>query len=120
MAQATDTAFQIMASNCRFGSGITHEVGMDLVDLGAKRVMTVIARKAPGVPQVAEKEPEPFQHWPLAVSWISVSSAQMLGAEPGHAPGPPDIAQVTSEPAPGPKVGRSKALVMMKGRLKAG
>lgn len=36
MPLATDTAFQIMASNCRFGSGITHEVGMDLVDLGAK------------------------------------------------------------------------------------
>ncbi|MCX7419654.1 MAG: iron-containing alcohol dehydrogenase [Planctomycetia bacterium] len=37
-----DTAFQIMASNCRFGCGITHEVGMDLVDLGAKRVLVVI------------------------------------------------------------------------------
>lgn len=42
MSQNTDTAFQIMASNCRFGSGITHEVGMDLVDLGAKRVLLVI------------------------------------------------------------------------------
>src|SRR5262245_22533374 len=39
---ATDTAFQIMASNCRFGCGITHEVGMDLVDLGPKRVLLVI------------------------------------------------------------------------------
>jgi hydroxyacid-oxoacid transhydrogenase len=39
---APDTAFQIMASNCRFGCGITHEVGMDLVDLGAKRVLIVI------------------------------------------------------------------------------
>lgn len=37
-----DTAFQIMASNCRFGAGITHEVGQDLVDLGAKRVLLVI------------------------------------------------------------------------------
>lgn len=37
-----DTAFQIMASNCRFGCGITHEVGMDLVDLGAHRVLVVI------------------------------------------------------------------------------
>ena len=37
MPLETDTGFQIMASNCRFGSGITHEVGMDLVDLGAKR-----------------------------------------------------------------------------------
>jgi hydroxyacid-oxoacid transhydrogenase len=39
---ATDTAFQIMASNCRFGCGITHEVGMDLVDLGARRVLVVM------------------------------------------------------------------------------
>jgi hydroxyacid-oxoacid transhydrogenase len=39
---STDTAFQIMASNCRFGRGITHEVGMDLVDLGARRVLVVI------------------------------------------------------------------------------
>jgi len=39
---AHDTAFQIMASNCRFGCGITHEVGMDLVDLGARRVLVVI------------------------------------------------------------------------------
>ena len=43
MNQSThDTAFQIMASNCRFGCGITHEVGMDLVDLGARRVLVVI------------------------------------------------------------------------------
>lgn len=50
MPLTTDTAFQIMASNCRFGSGITHEVGMDLVDLGAKRVLLVID---PAVRQVA-------------------------------------------------------------------
>ncbi|MCA9162468.1 MAG: iron-containing alcohol dehydrogenase [Planctomycetales bacterium] len=37
-----DTAFQMSASNIRFGSGITAEVGMDLRDLGARRVMLVI------------------------------------------------------------------------------
>jgi hydroxyacid-oxoacid transhydrogenase len=37
-----DTAFQMAASNIRFGTGITREVGMDLVDLGARRVMLVI------------------------------------------------------------------------------
>lgn len=42
MSQLTDTAFQIMASNCRFGRGITHEVGMDLADLHAKRVLLLI------------------------------------------------------------------------------
>ncbi len=45
-----DTAFQIMASNCRFGCGITHEVGMDLVDLGAKRVLLVIDPAVRGLP----------------------------------------------------------------------
>jgi hydroxyacid-oxoacid transhydrogenase len=39
-----DTAFQVAASNIRFGRGVTREVGMDLVDLGAKRTMLVIDR----------------------------------------------------------------------------
>lgn len=37
-----DTAFQMAASNIRFGQGITREVGMDLVDLGTKRTLLVI------------------------------------------------------------------------------
>ena len=37
-----DTAFQMAASNIRFGTGITTEVGMDLVDMQLKRVMLVI------------------------------------------------------------------------------
>jgi hydroxyacid-oxoacid transhydrogenase len=37
-----DTAFQIAASNIRFGRGVTREVGMDLVDLGARRTMLVM------------------------------------------------------------------------------
>jgi len=37
-----DTAFQMAASNIRFGRGITREIGMDLVDLGAKGTMVVI------------------------------------------------------------------------------
>ena len=37
-----DTAFQMSAANIRFGSGITREIGMDLVDLGAKRTMLLI------------------------------------------------------------------------------
>lgn len=38
----TDTAFQIATSSIRFGTGITREVGMDLAELGARRVMLVI------------------------------------------------------------------------------
>ncbi len=37
-----DTAFQMSASNIRYGQGITREVGMDLVDLDAKRTLVVI------------------------------------------------------------------------------
>jgi hydroxyacid-oxoacid transhydrogenase len=37
-----ETAFQMSASNIRFGAGVTRELGMDLVDLGARRVLLVI------------------------------------------------------------------------------
>jgi len=37
-----DTAFQMAASNIRYGPGTTREVGMDLVDLGARKTMVVI------------------------------------------------------------------------------
>ena len=37
-----DTAFQMSASNIRFGHGVTCEVGLDLVELGSKRTLLVI------------------------------------------------------------------------------
>ncbi len=37
-----DTAFQMSASNIRFGPGTTYEVGQDLRDMGASRVLLVI------------------------------------------------------------------------------
>jgi hydroxyacid-oxoacid transhydrogenase len=37
-----DTAFQMAASNIRFGPGVTSEVGMDLRDMGAKRTLLVV------------------------------------------------------------------------------
>ena len=37
-----DTAFQMAASNIRFGRGITHELGMDLVAMEVRRTMVVI------------------------------------------------------------------------------
>ncbi|HAD60577.1 MAG TPA: alcohol dehydrogenase [Planctomycetaceae bacterium] len=38
----TDNIFQMAASNIRFGTGCTSEIGMDLRDLGAKRVMVLM------------------------------------------------------------------------------
>ena len=37
-----DTAFQMAASNIRFGRGITHELGMDLVAMDVRRTMVVL------------------------------------------------------------------------------
>lgn len=36
-----DFAFQMATSNLRYGPGVTHEIGMDLVDMGAARVLLV-------------------------------------------------------------------------------
>jgi alcohol dehydrogenase class IV len=50
-AMVNETAFELAASNIRFGAGVTREVGMDLVDLGARRVLLVtdptLSRMAP-------------------------------------------------------------------------
>lgn len=42
MATENDTAFQMAASNIRFGSGTTGEVGMDLRDMQVRRTLLVI------------------------------------------------------------------------------
>src|SRR4051794_16560839 len=46
-----DTAFEMAASSIRFGPGVTREVGMDVKDIGARRVMVltdpIVARLAP-------------------------------------------------------------------------
>ena len=34
-------AFEMAASNVRFGAGVTREVGQDLVDLGVRRALVV-------------------------------------------------------------------------------
>lgn len=47
-----DTAFQMAASNIRFGSGTTAEVGMDLRDMQLKRVMLVIDPALKNLPPV--------------------------------------------------------------------
>jgi hydroxyacid-oxoacid transhydrogenase len=46
-----DTAFEMAVSSVRFGVGVTREVGMDLADLGARRVLVltdpIVARLPP-------------------------------------------------------------------------
>jgi len=46
-----DTAFQMATSNIRYGPGVTREIGMDLADMGVKKVMLVTD------PQLAKLEP---------------------------------------------------------------
>src|SRR6185295_1029852 len=38
---ANETAFEMTVSSVRFGAGVTREVGPDLADLGATRVLVV-------------------------------------------------------------------------------
>jgi hydroxyacid-oxoacid transhydrogenase len=52
-----DIAFEMAASHIRFGVGVTHEVGMDLKEIGARRVLVVtdpIVGKLPPVRTVLE------------------------------------------------------------------
>ena len=54
---AYDYAFEMAASDIRYGPGTTHEVGMDLADLGIKRVMVLTdpyLSKLPPVEKVIE------------------------------------------------------------------
>lgn len=39
---ANDTAFQMAASNVRFGQGVTAEIGMDLKAMGVKKTLVVM------------------------------------------------------------------------------
>ena len=48
-----DNAFETVAAAVRFGHGITREVGMDLADLGARRVIVVTDQNLARLPPVA-------------------------------------------------------------------
>ena len=47
-----DTAFEMAASNIRFGAGVTREVGMDLADMDVRRVLVVTDPKLVTLPPV--------------------------------------------------------------------
>ena len=50
---AYETAFQMAASNIRYGPGVTREVGMDLADMGVRHVMVVTDPNLAKLPPVA-------------------------------------------------------------------
>jgi len=52
MQQLTDNAFEMAASTLRFGTGTTSEVGMDLADMGLKRVLLLTDPNLVGKPVV--------------------------------------------------------------------
>ena len=49
---ANDTAFQMATSNIRFGAGVTRELGWDVAELGARRVLLVTDPVMSGLPPV--------------------------------------------------------------------
>lgn len=52
MAQQHDTAFEMATSNLRYGPGVTREVGMDLADMGLKRVLVITDPRIAKLPPV--------------------------------------------------------------------
>ena len=52
MKRENDTAFQMGASNLRFGRGTTREVGMDLADMGIERVLVITDPNLVNLPPV--------------------------------------------------------------------
>jgi len=50
---ANETAFEMATASIRFGPGVTREVGMDLADMGAHRVMVVTDANLSKLPPVA-------------------------------------------------------------------
>jgi hydroxyacid-oxoacid transhydrogenase len=48
----TETAFEMAASSIRFGAGVTREIGMDLSELGVRRVLLVTDPNVRGLPPV--------------------------------------------------------------------
>jgi len=52
MNEQKDYAFQMSASNLRYGAGTTREIGMDLADMGIKRVLLVTDPNLVNLPPV--------------------------------------------------------------------
>lgn len=76
MTQQHDTAFEMATSNLRYGSGVTREVGMDLADMGLKRVLVVTD------PRVAKLQPVEVVRESLAREGIDFEVFDQVRVEP--------------------------------------
>ena len=88
----TDYAFEMAASNIRFGPGATREVGMDLSDLGVKRVMILTD------PALANLAPVKTVLESLSKQNISYSVFDSVQVEPTDTSLKAAIAHAKSEP----------------------
>ncbi len=74
-----DTAFEMATSSIRFGSGVTREVGMDVADMGARRVMVVTD------PTVAALQPVATALESLSSEGLDVQVFDRVRVEPSDA-----------------------------------
>jgi len=88
----TDYAFEVVASNIRFGPGATREVGMDLADLGVRRALVVTDPHLAGLPPVKTVLQS------LSDQQVSFSVFEQVRVEPTDASLKTAIAHARSEP----------------------
>ncbi len=79
-----ETAFEMAASNIRFGAGVTREVGADLSELGARRVLLVTDRIVRDLPAVQTAMESLHEHGVEAIVYdrvrVEPTDASMLDA----------------------------------------
>ncbi|MBL9123126.1 MAG: iron-containing alcohol dehydrogenase, partial [Planctomycetaceae bacterium] len=71
-----DTAFEMASSSIRFGPGVTREVGADVADLGARRVLVVAD------PRLVDKYPVQTVLESLAAEKLEVTLFDRIRVEP--------------------------------------
>ena len=88
----TETAFEMAVSNVRFGAGVTREVGMDLAEIRARRVLVLTD------PVVARLPPASAVQDSLAASGIAFDLYDRVRIEPTDESFADAIAAATARP----------------------